>query len=203
MSNPAVNIQDERFPDTHRGVYSKTIFGFWVYLLSDFMLFATLFAAYAVLRNATYGGPTAKDLFNIHYTLIQTVVLLCASLTAGMGGVFAHKRRKIPTIICFTLTFIVGLVFMAMEWGEFTHLIASGSGWQRSAFLSSYFTVVGTHGLHVIFALLWVIVLLPPVFKDGLNPVNIRRLTCLRMFWQFLNVVWIFIFTIIYLMGVY
>ena len=182
--------------------YSKTLFGFWVYLMTDFMVFATLFATYAVLHRNTFGGPGASDLFHLPYTLVQTLLFLFASLAAGFGGIYAHKKVRSKTVIFFILTFLLGLAFVWMQFGEFGRILASGHDWQESAFLSIYFTLVGTHTFHVLFALLWVIVLLPLVWKNGLDAASVRRLSCLRIFWQFLNVVWIFIFTVVYLMGV-
>ncbi|MBF5058829.1 cytochrome c oxidase subunit 3 [Candidatus Neptunochlamydia vexilliferae] len=191
-----------QYPDTHHDVYSKTTFGFWLYIVTDFMLFATLFAAYAVLRNNTFGGPTARELFDLDFTLIQTFVLLTATLTVGLGGAFAHRRNKWGAISFFTLTFLLGLIFLGMQESDFSRLIQSGNGWERNAFLSAYFSVVGIFWLHIIFALLWTILLLIPLFCQGVSPASIRRLTCLRMFWQFLNMVWVFIFAIVYLIGV-
>lgn len=192
----------ESYPDAHQDVYSKTIFGFWLYILTDFMLFATLFATYAVLRNSTFGGPSARDLFNIHYTLIQTLFLLGSSLTIGLAAAFAHRRNKWGTIALFALTFILGAVFFGMELFELIKLGKEGFGWQKSAFLSAFFTLVGTHALHMVFALLWIFVLILPVYFEGITPVSIKRLTCLKMFWQFLNIIWVFIFTLVYLIGV-
>ncbi len=191
----------ESYPDTHHDVYSKTIFGFWVYLVTDFMLFATFFAVHAVLFDSTAGGPSGKQLFSLPFTFVQSFLLLTCSFTSGLGGVFAHRYQKNETIFCFLVTFILGLCFMGMEAMEFAQLIASGNSWTRSAFLSSFFNLVGMHGIHMVFALMWIIVLLIPVIRFGLNPVSIKRLTCLRMFWQFLNIVWIFIFSLVYLMG--
>jgi len=192
----------ESYPDTHHDVYSKTVFGFWVYIVTDFMMFATLFATYDVLHSHTFGGPSARELFNLPYTLTQTFILLVSSFTIGLGGVFAHRNHKNWTIAFFIITFLLGIAFMGMELGELTCLINEGHSWHGSAFLSIFFSLVGLHGVHMIFALLWVIVFIVPVCLHGLTPVSIRRLTCLRMFWQFLNVVWIFIFSVVYLMGV-
>jgi cytochrome o ubiquinol oxidase subunit 3 len=189
------------YPDSHHDVYSKTIFGFWVYLLTDFMLFATFFAVHAVLFDSNHGGPTGKQLFVLPFTLIQSILLLSASFTSGIGGVCAHRRNKSGVIFFFLLTFLLGMVFMGMEMSEFSHLIKSGNSWQRSAFLSSFFNLVGMHGLHMIFALLWTLVLLVPVFRFGITDVSVKRLTCLKMFWQFINIVWVFIFSLVYLMG--
>lgn len=192
----------ERYPDSHHDAYSKTLFGFWIYLITDFMMFTTLFATYSVLHSHTFGGPSGRELFNLPYTLAQTCILLVSSFTIGLGGVFAHRNHKSCTIVFFIITFLLGIAFMEMEVGEFARLISGGNSWDKSAFLSIFFTLVGVHGVHMIFALLWVIVFIVPVCLYGLTPVSIKRLTCLRMFWQFLNVVWIFIFSIVYLMGV-
>lgn len=193
----------EEHHDVHEEVYSKTVFGFWVYLMTDFVLFGTLFATYAVLRNSTYGGPSPKDLFHLPCTLIQTFILLVSSFTSGLAGAAAHRNSRNWVIFLFGVTFLLGIVFMGMEINEFSRLIDAGFSWKRSAFLSGYFTLVGTHGLHMVFGLLWMIVFIVPVFRYGLTYVSIRRLTCLRMFWQFLNIVWIFIFCIVYLLGGY
>ena len=166
------------------------------------MMFATIFAVYIVLSNNTFGGPSAHDLFYLPTILVQTLILLIASVTSDLGGVFAHRKEKKKTLIWFVLTFLLGFTFMWMGLSEFSRLIAEGSGWQRSGFLSAYFTLVGTHIFHIVFALLWTLILLLPVWREGLTPVYVKRLTCLRMFWQFLNVVWIFIFSFVYLMGV-
>ena len=181
--------------------YSKTLFGFWIYILTDFMLFATLFAAFAVLSNNTFGGPSARELFSIDRSLIQTLILLVSTFLIGLATALAHRRNRGGTIALFTLTFVLGIAFMSIEWGTFARLIASGNSWDRSAFLSAYFTLVGTHGLHLIFGLLWIVVLIVPVWTQGVTPVTIKRLTCLKMFWQFLNIIWVFIFTIVYLLG--
>ncbi|MBP9841106.1 MAG: cytochrome c oxidase subunit 3 [Simkaniaceae bacterium] len=186
----------------HNEIYSKTILGFWIYLLTDFMMFGALFATYAVLMGGTYGGPTARDLFCLPFTLTQTLILLVGGLTAGLGEIVAKKGKKEATLILFGLTFLLGLAFMGMELTEFTALTRRGADWQASAFLSAYFTLVGTHGIHVIFGLLWILVFMIPVYRSGLTDVSLRRITCLRMFWQFLNVVWVFIFSLVYLLGV-
>jgi cytochrome o ubiquinol oxidase subunit III len=183
-------------------VYSKTIFGFWVYLLTDCMFFAAFFAAYVVLHNATAGGPSSRDLFYLPFTLVQTLILLICSLFSGLGRAAAHRNDKKGTLIYYGITFLLGILFMGMEMTEFSRMISHGFSWKRSAFLSAFFTLLGTHGLHIIFGLLWILVLLFPVCRYGLTAVDVRRLTCLTMFWQFLNIVWIFIFSIVYLLGV-
>ncbi|MBS0652481.1 MAG: cytochrome o ubiquinol oxidase subunit III [Verrucomicrobia bacterium] len=199
--NKPITVEHERFPDSHHGVYSKTVLGFWIYLLTDFVLFGTLFASYAVLRHGTFGGPAAHELFDLRDALDRTLVLILCSLTAGLAGASAHRRHKLRTLCFFGATFLLGLLFMVMQFEEFQKLFASGNGWQRSGFLSAYFTLLGTFMIHVVFGLLWILVLLIPVCFNGINGVEIRRLTCLRMFWQFLSIIWIFIFTFVYLLG--
>ncbi|MDN3506694.1 MAG: cytochrome c oxidase subunit 3 [Simkaniaceae bacterium] len=191
----------ESFPDTHRDSYSRTIFGFWVWLLTDFLLFATLFAAYIVLHNKTFGGPPARELFHLPSVLLQTTIIFLCSFTAGMAGAFTHRKEKKATLIWLFITFLLGLAFMGMEFSEFSRLLASGNGWDRSAFLSAYFSLVGTHGVHVLFALLWSLLYAVPLLKGEFSHVTIRRITCLRMFWQFLAIVWVFVFSIVYLLG--
>lgn len=190
----------ENYPDIHHDVYSKTVFGFWVYLITDFVLFATFFATYIVLYKSTYGGPSARDIFSIPFVMWQSVIMLCSSFTSGLAGASAHRKNKNATIFLFILTFLLGLAFMGMEFSQFSQLIREGNSWTRSAFLSAYFTLLGTHGIHMIFALLWVPVLIIPLFRGEIGPESLRRLTCLRMFWQFLNVIWVFILTA-YFMG--
>lgn len=201
MTQPEVTAH-EGSHDVHGEVYSKTVFGFWIYLLSDFMLFATIFAAYAVLSKNTFGGPTARDLFDLPFTMVQTVILLVSTFTVGLAGAFTHRRNKNATIALFLITLILGLGFTWMETTELSRLSAAGHTWQGSAFLSMFFTLIGTHVLHMFFALLWVIILIIPVCRKGITDVSLKRLTCLRMFWQFLNIVWVFIFTFVYLLGV-
>jgi cytochrome o ubiquinol oxidase subunit 3 len=180
---------------------SKTLFGFWVYLLTDFMFFATLFATFIVLQKSTFGGPSGKELFHLPFTLVQTLILLMSAFTSGLASVTANRKEKKSTIIFFALTFLLGATFMGMEFSEFSTLLSAGHGWQKSAFLSMYYTLVGTHGVHVLIGLLWTLLLLIPVWREGLTATSMRRLFCLTMFWQFLNVIWIFIFALVYLLG--
>lgn len=194
-------LSKEKYPDPHHDTYSKTVFGFWLFIITDFMLFATILVMYAVLQNSTFGGPSSKELFSIHHALVQTLVLLVSAATAGLGGVYAHRKEKSLSLGLFVITFALGVLFLGMEISEFLRLVQSGDSWHNSAFLSAYFTLVGTHVFHVVFGLLWFVVLLLPVVVQGLTDVNVRRLTCLRMFWQFVNVVWVFIFTVVYLLG--
>ena len=195
-------VAHEHYSDPHHSAYGRTVFGFWIYLLTDFILFGTLFATYAVLHRSTYGGPSADQLFDLSSVLQRTLVLLTAAFTAGLAGTAVHRHNKRLTLTFFGVTFLLGLLFLGMQIREFQCLLNGNHGWEKSAFLSAYFTLLGTFILHLIFALLWVFVLVIPVCLNGFTGAEIRRLTCLKMFWQFLNIVWIFIFSFVYLMGV-
>jgi cytochrome o ubiquinol oxidase subunit 3 len=181
---------------------SKTMLGFWIYLMTDCVLFASLFATYAVLHGNTFGGPSSKDLFDLPFVLIETLILLTSSFTAGVAILALKAGKRTQVISWFGVTFALGLAFLIMELTEFTQLASEGNSWSRSGFLSAFFTLVGTHGLHIATGLFWMIVLLVQVMKKGLTEGVSRRLTLLSMFWHFLDIIWIFIFTIVYLMGV-
>lgn len=185
----------------HQENYDKTIFGFWVYLMTDCILFGMLFAAFAVLHNSTFGGPSGKELFDLPFMLVETMVLLLSSFMSGLAGLEVNHHKKWPVIGLYFITFLLGATFVGMEIYEFRHLVMEGNSWQRSAFLSSYFTLVGTHGCHVTIGLIWMSVMMLQVYFKGLTWVVHKRLTCLRLFWHFLDVVWIFIFTFVYLIG--
>lgn len=193
---------DEHFPDAHHDDYSKTTFGFWVYLLSDLMFFGTLFAAYFVLSKNTFGGPTQKEIFMLSEATIETFLLLITATTAGLAGVFTHRKQKGAAIVFFLITFVLGVAFLPLLFREYVHIFDLGYSWKSNGFLSMYFTLTATFALHVIVGLLWILVLLPPVLKQGITPLNLKRLSCLRIFWQFINVVWVFIYTFVYLLGV-
>lgn len=179
----------------------KTLTGFWVYLMTDLVLFATLFATYAVLRNNTFGGESAKELFSLPYVLVETLVLLTSSFTAGLAMLAAYRREKTKVIAWFGVTFVLGAIFLGMELYEFAGLVEEGNSWQRSGFLSAFFTLVGTHGAHITTGLLWMSFMMVHVLKRGLTDFNVKRLAMLAMFWHFLDIVWIFIFTFVFLMG--
>jgi len=180
---------------------SKTVLGFWVYIMTDCVLFASLFATYAVLRGNTFGGSPGSELFSLPYVLSETLILLTSSFTCGLAMLAAQRRDKNQVLLWFSLTFLLGAAFLTMELTEFHRLAVEGNSWRRSGFLSSFFTLVGTHGLHIAVGMLWMIVMLKQVLRRGLNAPVVRRLTLLSMFWHFLDVVWIFIFTIVYLIG--
>jgi len=181
---------------------SKGLFGFWLYLMTDCVLFASLFATFAVLRIGTNGGPTGQDLFNLPYILVETLALLTSSFTCGMAILASRRRLRTQTLLWLAVTFALGIVFLVMELTEFRHLAADGNGWRRSGFLSGYFTLVGTHGFHITIGLLWMAAMFSKVYFKGLTEAGIRKLFLLSLFWHFLDLVWIFIFTIVYLFGV-
>jgi cytochrome o ubiquinol oxidase subunit 3 len=181
---------------------SKTMLGFWIYLMTDCMLFASLFATYAVLHGGTFGNVTSRDIFDMPFVLTETILLLTSSFTCGLAVLAARSRNRRQVVTWFSITFALGAAFLAMELYEFTKLASEGYGWQASAFLSAFFTLVATHGLHITAGLIWIATLMVYVLKKGLNDHAVRKLTLLGMFWHFLDVVWIFIFTMVYLMGV-
>jgi len=187
--------------DEHHDDGSKTVIGFWIYLMSDLLIFSVLFATFAVLSKATAGGPTGKELFDLSFVLGETMLLLVSSFTFGMAMLNMHAGKKGGVMGWLMVTFLFGLGFIVMEVYEFHHLISIGAGPDRSAYLSAFFTLIGTHGLHVSFGLIWIIVMLDMIRRHGLDGINKRRLSCLSLFWHFLDVVWICVFTFIYLMG--
>jgi cytochrome o ubiquinol oxidase subunit III len=196
------NVQHLPFPDPHQDVFSKNVFGFWVYLMTDCLIFATLFTTYAVLHHSTFDGPTSKQLFDLNTTIAETAVLLVSSVTCGLGMLAAVRSKRNQTLFWMSIAFLLGLSFVIMEALEFRDMAVQGHSWRESAFLSSYFTLVGTHGLHVSIGLLWLLVLMGQLVFFGLTTHTFRRLVCFSMFWHFLDLVWIFIFTFVYLMGV-
>lgn len=179
----------------------RTMFGFWVYLMTDLLMFAVLFAVYAVLRNNTAGGPTGSELFKPPLALAGTLLLLTSSFTCGIGMIAARRGNKNQVMTWFGLTFLLGMAFLGLEMFEFAELIHEGHTLTKNAFLSSFFVLVGTHGLHITSGLLWMGVTLVYVMKRGLNSHMVRKLTLLSLFWHFLDIVWIFIFTMVYLMA--
>jgi cytochrome o ubiquinol oxidase subunit III len=187
--------------EEHRQADDKTVFGFWIYIMTDCVLFASLFATYAVLRQNTFGGPSGTFLFSLPYALAETLILLTSSFTCGLAVLAAHRRNKNQVLLWFGVTFLLGLAFLGLELHEFSDFIAHGNSWRRSGFLSAFFTLVGTHGLHITSGLVWMATMMTQVFRKGLARGSVRRLTLLSMFWHFLDIVWIFIFTIVYLIG--
>ena len=196
--NPLFHLSEE----PHHPEGSSTMLGFWMYLMSDCLIFACLFATYAVLGGNYAAGPGPKDLFDLPLVALNTAMLLFSSITYGFAMLAMEKNRVAATQGWLAITGLFGLAFLSIEMYEFAHLIHEGATPMRSGFLSAFFTLVGTHGLHVTFGTIWLVTLMLQVRKHGLIPENKRRLMCLSMFWHFLDVVWIGVFTFVYLMGV-
>ncbi|MBU6383773.1 MAG: cytochrome o ubiquinol oxidase subunit III [Verrucomicrobia bacterium] len=189
-------------PDPQQDAFGRVTLGFWCYLMTDCLLFGTLFAAYAVLHNSTFGGPTTQDLYRLPLAFCETMALLFSSITSGMGllaGLKSHPKKAVCWLI---VAFLFGAAFIAMELHEF-HDIAfvQGHPWTQSAFLSSFFTLVGTHGLHVSIGLFWMLNMIAQILFLGITVDTFRRLVVFSLFWHFLDLVWIFIFTFVYLIG--
>jgi cytochrome o ubiquinol oxidase subunit 3 len=179
-----------------------TLLGFWLYLMSDCLLFASLFAVYGVLGRNYAAGPSGADLFDLPLVALNTSMLLLSSITYGFAMIEMQRKRMRAVLGWLAVTGLFGVAFLGLELYEFSHLIHEGAGPQRSAFLSAFFALVGTHGLHVLFGIIWLVTLMVQVGRHGLTVENRRRLMCLSMFWHFLDVVWIAVFTFVYLMGV-
>lgn len=179
----------------------STLLGFWIYLMSDCLIFAVLFATYGVLGGNYAAGPGPKDLFDLSLVALNTTMLLLSSMTYGFAMLSSYRNKVGATQAWLVVTGLFGLAFLSIELYEFAHMIHEGATPQRSAFLSAFFTLVGTHGLHVTFGIVWLITLMVQIGKHGLNKANARRLACLSLFWHFLDVIWIGVFTFVYLMG--
>ena len=185
----------------HHAASGGTLLGFWIYLMSDALIFATLFATYGVVAGNYAGGPGPRQIFELPLVALNTAMLLLSSITYGMAMIDMEAGRQRAVQGWLAVTGLFGAAFIGIELYEFAHLIAEGATPQRSAFLSGFFTLVGTHGLHVTFGLIWLVVMLVQVQQRGLSVENRRRLTCLGMFWHLLDVVWIGVFTFVYLLG--
>ncbi|WP_049621561.1 cytochrome o ubiquinol oxidase subunit III [Frateuria defendens] len=195
----ATHIHDAH---AHHDDGSKTLLGFWIYLMSDCLIFSVLFATFGVLAANTAGGPSGKELFELPYVFGETMLLLISSFTFGGAMLAMNAGRKNQVVAWLLVTFVFGAGFIGMELYEFAKLIHEGAGPNRSAFLSAYFTLVGTHGLHVTCGLIWILIMTHMVARFGLDGVVKRRLSCLSLFWHFLDLVWICVFTFVYLRGV-
>ena len=186
------------------GIASKRIivgYGFWIFLLSDIIMFAAFFATYAVLAGATAGGPGGRTLFDLHSVAIETACLLSSSFTCGLASIAASARRASWFYCAMAATFVLGAAFLGLELREFVHLAQSGAGPQRSAFLSAFFSLVGCHGLHISAGLLWLLTMMAQVCAKGFRADILRRVLCFSLFWHALDIVWVAIFTVVYLMG--
>lgn len=185
-----------------KALLSKTTIGFWVYLMTDCILFASLFATFAVLRGATAGGPDGREIFSMPLVLAETIILLTSSFSCGIALVSLKLRNVRQMVAAFIVTYVLGVAFLTIEISEFAKLIGEGHGPQQSAFLSAFFTLVGTHGFHIFVGLIWLLVLVCVLSKKGLTHKLARQMTLFGLFWHFLDLVWIFIFTVVYLIGV-
>jgi len=207
--NIAIAIDEARpetlAPASEAGPAAKRIvvaYGFWIFLLSDIVMFSALFAAYAVLVHATAGGPTGAQLFNQVSVALQTAFLLVSSYICGLMSLAVNERRQAATYLLAVVTFVLGAAFLALELREFAVMIAAGATPQRSAFLSAFFALVGCHGLHVTAGLIWLGVMMAQVAIQGFRPSVTRRLLCFALFWHALDIIWVGLFTMVYLMGV-
>jgi len=208
--NVNVAVTDDIRPETQlvfseAGPAPKRIvvgYGFWIFLLSDIVMFAALFAAYAVLAHATAGGPSGAQLFNQFSVAIETGCLLASSYTCGLMSLAVGSQRRLRTYLAAAITFALGAAFLTLELREFAGMIATGATPQRSAFLSAFFTLVGCHGLHVTVGLIWLAVMMAQVAVKGFRATVERRLLCFSLFWHALDIIWVWLFTVVYLMGV-
>jgi cytochrome o ubiquinol oxidase subunit III len=201
MLQKTISLQ---LPDAHPDHGApNTVFGFWLYLMTDCIIFASLFAVFAVMGHQFAGGPSGKDIFEIPGVAMETGILLLSSITFGFGMLAAHKGRSGTLLAWLGVTFLLGVAFVGLEIHEFSLLIAQGFGPDRSAFLSAFFTLVGTHGLHVTVGLIWMVILAVQVIGNKqVTGRDLTRLTCLSLFWHFLDIVWICVFTFVYLASV-
>lgn len=196
VSERLYHAEEEHHPE------NGTYLGFWVYLMSDSLIFAVLFATHAVLSQSFAGGEPPSALFSLPLVAVNTTILLISSLTFGYAMLAAEEGKVKSAIRFLMLTGVLGASFVAIELYEFAELIAEGAGRTRSGFLSSFFALVGTHGLHVTFGIIWIVVLIIQIGQRGLQEDNMRRLSCLSLFWHFLDIIWIGVFTFVYLLGV-
>lgn len=180
---------------------AKTTFGFWVYIMTDCVLFASLFATYAVLHGNTAGGPDAKELFHLPLVLVETMALLTSSFSCGLAVLASRNNDRRQTLLWLAVTCLLGLVFLGIELSEFRSLYVEGNSWHRSGFLSAFFTLVGTHGAHITVGLMWLVTMTIRISRSDFTAINLRRLALFSIFWHFLDLIWIFIFTIVYLSG--
>ena len=199
--------EDDRHSSTdhgERGTASKRIiagYGFWIFLLSDIITFSAFFASFAVLSGQTAGGPSGHDLFDLRNVAIETGCLLASSFTCGVASIGAGERNNLWFYGAMAATFVLGAVFVGLEVTEFTGLVQQGAGPGRSAFLSSFFALVGLHGLHVTVGLLWLLTMMAQVFAKGYRDDILRRILCFSLFWHALDIVWVGVFTVVYLIG--
>ena len=177
-------------------------YGFWIFLLSDIVMFSCFFAAYAVLHGATAGGPSARQLFDLNTVALETGCLLASSFSCGLASLAASAHYRVKFYAAMAVTFVLGLAFLVLEGREFAHLVSIGAGPQRSAFLSAFFSLVGCHGLHVTAGLLWLLTMMAQAFAKGFRQDILHRMMCFSLFWHALDIIWVALFTVVYLLGV-
>lgn len=180
----------------------KATLGFWIYLMTDCLIFGSLFTTYIVLRHGTASGPTSKEIFDLGFVFIETVILLTSSFLCGLAIVALRQKQQKVALALLVATGLLGFAFLFMELTEFWHLVVDDASWRTSGFLTAFFVLVGTHGLHIFIGLIWLTVLIYLLSKRGITPHTVRKALLFSLFWHFLDVIWIFIFTIVYLMGV-
>ncbi len=202
MADYASTVDLAHAEELEQEMVTNRVFGFWIYLMSDLCLFSAIFGTFVVLGHNYAGGPTGKQLFHLPYVLVETLLLLCSSATCGLAMVAMRNEKKNLVMLGLAVTFLLGLGFISMEIHEFSRMVLAGDGPGRSGFLSAFFTLVGTHGAHVSFGLLWMAVTIVQVGLKGLSAPVQSRLMRLSMFWHFLDIVWIGVFTTVYLWGV-
>ncbi len=198
-TSSAASMPHEHAHEEHHE--NNTVFGFWLYLMTDCLLFASFFATYAVLFMNTAGGVSGKDIFELNFVAVETAALLLSSIAFGFAMICAHRQNKSGALAWLAVTWALGACFIGMEVYEFHHLIEHGNGPQQSAFLTAFFSLVGLHGLHVTAGLIWMTIMFIEVTRRGLGEQTVTRLSCLSLFWHFLDIVWICVFTVVYLMG--
>jgi cytochrome o ubiquinol oxidase subunit 3 len=186
------------YPDSHHDPLSNALFGFWVFLMSDCILFAAIFSAYVVLQDSTAGGPNIKELINLPFAFLETVIFLTSAFAVALALVH-HEKKKV--LGWYFFAFLLGVLFLAMQCSEWNQLLAEGINWKESAFLSAYFTLGGVHALHLTAGLLLMILFGVQTWRRGLTPVMHMRLECVKLYWLFLNLIWIVVFTYVYLLG--
>lgn len=179
--------------------YEKAEFGFWLYLMTDIILFASLFATYMILRGNIAGGESGAELFDPKFALAETIILLLSSFTCGIAVLLFRFKKKLAGVSMLAATLLLGLLFITLELYEFILLVGEGQSWQTSAFLSAFFVLVGTHGFHIMIGLLWGTAMMFNILKNGISGNSLRKMTLFSLFWHFLDLVWIFLFTIVYL----
>jgi len=186
----------------HPDLEGMRTFGFWIYLMTDVILFGTFFATYIVLQGNTNGGPGPADLFRIGDVIVSTFILLTSSYTCGLALLAMNKGNKRALLGWLGVTAVLGIAFLGLEIGEFAHMVSEGATMGTSAFLSAFYTLVGTHGIHVTIGIVWMAGVMLQISRRGITPVTKRKVNIISLFWHFLDVVWIFVFTVVYLMGV-